>query len=305
MHLPPPVVPPSGGIRPSFARRCAAASQALLAAAFLGTAATATHAASTDWAPNVTWTGAWHSNATNAPASADKLDSLQLNADLLSSRDYQLGASDTIRLTAHLNGDYWPRYRKLLTGAAGGRAEFRHTFGVDALAPSFSIEAGADSVWSGERAREGTSSFASAAIRKRLNDRLRATLSHEVGRLDARGAVYDRTSNETSLEFGYDLTPKSRLTLTARYRSGDIVSYSDPNSLALLAGGRDSVITDTFDRPLRAAAYDARTVSGRVAYVRAFDDASALVIAFEARKNRADSLRFNNEILSVGIIHQF
>lgn len=282
-------------------RRLTAATLIALALPFTS----ALHAAATEWAPNVTTTAAWHDNANNALSSADQLDSLQLNADLLSSNDYKLGPTDTLRATAHLGGDYWPRYRKLLTGTAGGRAGWLHAFGPAPTASTLSLEVGADALYSGERARNGTTSFALAAFRHRLNSETRLTLQHELARHDARHAVYDRTSNESSIELGYDPSPKSRLTLTARYRTGDLVSYAATPSAELVSITRVSAVTDTFDRPLVASSIDARTWSTRLAYLRAFDDSSAIIVAYELRQNRASPVRFTNNILSVALVHQF
>lgn len=258
-----------------------------------------------EWAPNVTTSALWHDNATNALTSADQLDSLQLNADLLSSNDYALSPTDTIRLTAHLGGDFWPRYRKLLAGAAGGRAAWLHTFGPDPLAPSLSLEAGADALYSGERARNGTLSFALVSLRKRLNPQVRVTVQHEFSRHDARAAVYDRTANESAIELGYDATPQSRFSLGLRYRTGDLVTYAATPGPELAALTQASLATDVFDRPLIASSIDARTWSTRLAYSRALDNSSAIVVAYELRQNRASPLRFENHVLSAAFVHQF
>lgn len=257
------------------------------------------------WAPNLTLAGTWHDNATNAIDEADQLDSLQLTADLLSWRDYELGRHDTLRLTAHLAGDGWPRYRRLLSGAAGGRAEWRHTLGTDPFAPTFSVEAAGDAFFAAERGRSGTTSALTAALRKRFNPHLRGAVLHEVGRHDARHAVYDRTSSETTLELGFDVSPASRLTLAARYRDGDVVSYATSPSAELASVTRVAESVNTFNRPHVASSFNARTWAARAAYLRAFDDASALVIAYEVRNTRAQPVRFTNQLLSVSIVHQF
>lgn len=278
---------------------------ARLALAFVAAAAASALLAADDWAPNLTTTAAWHDNATQAVASADRLDSLQLNADLLSAKDYALGRAGTLRLTAHLGGDWWPHYRKLLSGAAGGRADWSHALGTGALAPLFSVEAGADAIYASERARAGTASAVTVALRKRLNDRVRVLVQHELSRHDARHAVYDRTGSETTAELGYDPSPRSRLTLGARYRSGDVVSYAATPSAELASVTRVAEVTNTFDRPLVASSLDARTWAGRVAWLRAFDDASAVVAAYELRSSRAAPVRFRDHVISVALVHQF
>ena len=258
-----------------------------------------------DWAPHLTLAGVWHDNATNATTSADQIDSLQLNADALASQQYDLGSHDALLFTGHAAGDWWPRYQELLGGALGGRAEWRHTFGVGTLAPVFSIEGSADAVLARDDGRSGTMSAVTVALRKRLNDHWRAAVQHELGRHDARHAVYDRTSSETSVELGYDATALTRLTLTARYRDGDIVSHATTPEAGVASIARVSQVVDTFDRPLVASSFEAKTWSGRAAFVRALDQSSAVVVAYEVRKTRASSVRFTNQLMSVSLVHQF
>lgn len=287
---------------PSGPRRLLRGKRLVLILASLAAALTAR---AEDWAPNLTLAGIWHDNATNAITSADQLDSLQLNADALASNAYQFGLGDTIQLTGHAAGDWWPRYQELLGGALGGRIEWRHTFGTDKLAPVFSVEGAGDGVIVREYGRTGTSSAATIALRKRLNDHWRASIAHEVSRFDARHAVYDRTSSETSIELGFDATDVSRLTLTARYRDGDVVSYAETPSAELASITRIAQTVDTFDRPMVASSFDARTWAARAAFVRAVDQSSAIVIAYELRKTRAQPVRFTNQLMSVSIVHQF
>lgn len=258
-----------------------------------------------DWAPNLTLTGAWHDNASNGIASADQIDSLQLHADVVASQRYSFGRHDALHLTAHFAGEWWPRFDQLLGGAAGARAEWRHMFGVGKLAPTFSIEGCVDAVTARETGRRGTSSGVMVELRKRLNTHWRVALSHEFARFDARYAVYDRTSSETAVELGYDLNDLSRLIVTGRYRDGDVVSYAENPSAELAALARVSQPVDTFDRPLIASSFDARSWAARVAFVRALDEFSAIVVAYELGKTREQPLEFTNQILSVAIVHQF
>ena len=60
-----------------------------------------------------------------------------------------------------------------------------------------------------------------------------------------------------------------------------------------------------FDRAMTAYRVDAKTWSGRVALVRALDDTSAIVLAYERRESERKTLRFSNDLLSVGFVHQF
>jgi hypothetical protein len=50
---------------------------------------------------------------------------------------------------------------------------------------------------------------------------------------------------------------------------------------------------------------DAKTWSGRVAFVRAIDERSAIVLGYERRESERGSLRFGDDVLSVGLVYQF
>jgi hypothetical protein len=258
-----------------------------------------------DWAPNLTGSAIWHSNATFADQSADQLESLQINADVLASHRYALTRDDSVQLTAHFAGDWWPRYDKLLRGAAGGRAELRHQFGPAPRALVVALEGAADAVEARERGRRGFSTAVTASVRKRFDDFTRATLRHEVSWYEARLGTYDSAASETAVEIDRDLTRVMRLTFTARWRDGDIVSYATGLRPDLEDRAPNRVETDTFDRTMTAYRIDAQTWSGRVSLVRALDDSSAILIGYEHRNARRGPLRFPDHLLSVAIIHQF
>ena len=258
-----------------------------------------------EWAPNLTMLAAWDSNVTNADVSSDQIDSLQLKADLVASQRYPFGRDDSLHLTAHFAGDWWPRYNGLTSGAAGARAAWQHKFGVDAHAPIFSLEGAADAVAAKETGRRGVATAITAAVRKRFNNLTRGTLSHEVAWLDARYATYDRAASESSLEIERDLTDVTRLTFAARFRDGDIVSYAESPRADLAALAPNRIETTTFGRAMTAYRIDARTWIARVALTRALDEHSAIVVAYEWRDTKRDALKFVNNIVSVALVHQF
>jgi hypothetical protein len=258
-----------------------------------------------EWAPNLTAAAVWHSNASHADNSDDQLDSLQLKADILASKRYAFGRDDALHLSGHFAGDWWPRYNRLLSGAAGGRAEWRHQFGPSPLAPIVSIEGAADAVAARENGRGGTHAGATASVRKRFNDRLRASLAHEVAWLFARESVYDAGSSESSAEIDYDVNPRTRVTFGIRFRDGDVVTHATGARPDLEGLATRFLPVTTFDRAMTAYRVDAKTWSGRIALVRALDDHSAIVLAYERRESERKSLRFENDLLSVGFVHQF
>jgi hypothetical protein len=273
----------------------------LLSFAFACSAA----AGADDWAPNLTATAAWHSNATYADQSDDQLESLQLNADILASRRYQFGRDDSVRLSAHFAGDWWPSYNALLRGAAGGRAELRHQFGADPLAPVIAIEGAIDIVETRESGRRGFSTGGTVSLRKRLNSLTRATVWHEVSWYNARLGTYDFGASETAIELDRDLTNVMRLTFAARFRTGDILTYATGSRPDLEARAPHRIETDTFDRTMTAYRIDALTWSGRVSLVRALDDSTAIQLAYEYRRSTRGPLSFPDHLLSVAMIHQF
>jgi hypothetical protein len=281
----------------NFRRRSALLSLAVVVFAFIARA--------DEWAPNLTATPVWHSNATHADNSDDQLDSLQLKADILASKRYAFGRDDALHLSGHFAGEWWPRYNRLLSGAAGGRAEWRHQFGPSPRAFIVSIEGAADAVAARENGRGGTTSGVTGSVRKRFNDRLRASLAHEVAWFFAQQNVYDSAGSESSFELDYDVNPRTRLTFTARFRDGDVVTHATGARPDLEGLATRFLPVTTFDRAMNAYRVDAHTWSGRLALVRALEDHSAIVIAYERRESERKSLRFENDLLSVGFVHQF
>lgn len=258
-----------------------------------------------DWAPNLTVAGTWDSNATNADVSTDQIDSLRLNAGLRSSQQYPFGRDDALHVTARFTGEWWPRYRSLASGSAGGRLEWRHQFGTDPLAPVVALEGAADAVSVKQSAYAGIATAATLSVHKRFNDHTRGMFAHEVSWFDAGHGVFDRGASETSLELDRDLSNVMRLTLTARFRDGDIVSYATGprDDLAALAPQRVEI--DTFGQVMTAHRIDARTWSARAAFARALNENSAVVLAYEWRNTRRDTLRYTNHLVSVALVHQF
>jgi hypothetical protein len=258
-----------------------------------------------DWAPNFTSSAVWNSNVSHADVSADQIDSLQLKTDILASQQYAFGRNDSLHLGGHLMGEWWPRYEALLGGAIGGRAEWQHKFGGHSRAPIVALEGAADAVGARETGRRGVFTGVTASVRKRLNDLTRLSLWHEVNWFDARFGTFDSAASESAIELARDLTDVTRLTFTARFRDGDVVSYASglrPDMEALATSHR---AVTTFDRPMTAYRVDARMWSGRLSFVRALDESSAIVIAYERRHAERKSLRFNEHLLSVGFVHQF
>jgi hypothetical protein len=258
-----------------------------------------------DWAPNLTVTGTWNSNATNANRGSDQIDTLILKGDVLASQRYGVGRDDSLHLGLHGGGEWFPRYNGLTTGNIGARGEWRHKFGMGPLVPVFSAELAADAVAAKETGRRGTAVGATLAVRKRFNDLYRGTISYEASRQDARYAVYDRTGHEGTIELDRELNERTRLTLTGRYRKGDVVSYATPPRPDLVSIAPNRLNVDSFGRPMVVYSVDASTWSGRVALTRALDENAAVIAAYEFRDTQRSPLRYANHLVSIALVHQF
>lgn len=258
-----------------------------------------------DWAPNLTVHAIWHDNASNAESSADQIDSLALGTDILSSQRYKFGPQDALQLTGHFAGEWWPRYEALLTGAAGGRAAWQHTFGTGKLAPVASAEIGGDLFESHESGRRGTAAALTFALRKRFNDHWRGAVTQQFDRRYARAAVFDQEAAETTIELAYDLSDVTRLTIGALYRDGDVVTYSgNPRGeVAAIASAERAL--DTFGRPMTAYSVDARTWGAKASLVRALDESSAIIASYEWRSTEGKPVQFMNQRLSIAVVTQF
>ena len=258
-----------------------------------------------DWAPNITTTAGWNGNTTNADRASDRIGTFHLGLELLSTRRYEAGRDDSFQLAGHLGGEWWTRFRGLGTLATGARADWRHKFGVSAVAPILVIEAYGDAIAAKESGRRGSASGVAISVRKRFDDLTRGTLAHEYSILNASHGVFDRTANETTLEVDRDLTDVSRLSFTARFRRGDVVSYASSPRPDLATLARRQVDLDTFGQTMTAYRIDATTWSARMAFLRALSLQTAWVLAYEWRQTERGPLRFTNHVTSTAWVHQF
>lgn len=261
--------------------------------------------AADDWAPNIAFNTAWHSNVSHADQSVDQIDSLLINGEILASRRRELNPTDTTQITAHLAGDWWPNYRGLTRGIFGGRAEWQHRFGAEPRSFVVGIRGALDGVTATEFARNGFGVGALVTARKNFNELTRATLSYEYLWFDAERGAFDSNSDEVALEIERDLNPATRITLKARYRSGDIVSYASGVRPDLVALAKSQLAVTTFDRPMTAYRVDAKTWSGRLALIRALDPSTALILSYDPYVSDSGSLHVTNHVLALSAVYQF
>jgi hypothetical protein len=262
-------------------------------------------AASAGWAPNITTTVTWNSNATNADRSAEVIGALALRAEVASAVRFALGPDDALFAGGSLRATAWPRFDGLDQAAIGPRLTWQHKFGLGALAPVLSVEFAADAVATRESARRAHAGSVTFALRKRLDEATRVALTHERAREDAREFVFDRTGAETSLELTRDLDERWSLAFTARWREGDVLSYATPPRPDLVAVAHTRVPNTTFDRALVAYSLDARSLTGGLSATRALDESTALTFRYEWRETERGPLRYVNHLVSAALTRQF
>jgi hypothetical protein len=257
-------------------------------------------AAPAGWAPNLTTTATWNSNATNAERSSDAIGALAWQLDAANTTRFGLATDDALFAGVAVRVEAWPRFDGLDRIAAGPRLAWQHKFGLGALAPTVSVELAGDAI--GARARAGTVTL---ALHKRFDAATRFALTHEFAREDAREFVFDRTGAESTAELIRDLDAHWSVGVTARWREGDVLSYATPPRPDLVALARTRAPNHTFDRPFVAYSLDARSLTGGLAATRTLDETTALTFRYEWRRTERTSLRYVNHLVSVALTRQF
>jgi hypothetical protein len=259
-----------------------------------------------DWAPNLTTRAAWLGNIDNGEAVWDRIGALQLDADVLATGKYDLSRVDAVHLTVDFGGNWVPRFNNAGRAYAGGRADWQHTFGHDEFAPIFTIEGGGDYVWAYENGRRGFAGELTLKMTKRFARVWRAGLSERFDELDAHHHVYDSRSNETTVQLGRDFNnDATRLTFTARYRDGDVLTYAQYHRPDLEAIAREFEAVNTFKMPMRVYSAQAKTVAGRIALMHATAEDAAIVLAYEYAQTKGTGVKFANQIVSLSFVHQY
>lgn len=276
-----------------------------LATALALAALTLTSLRADNWEPNLTSTIVWQTNVTNTDLGADQDDALQLKLDLLAAQRYPMGREDSLQLGLHLGGSFWPRYNGLSEALGGGSAEWAHKFGPNAHAFELSLTGAVDAVAAKETGRRGVATSATLALRKRLDDLTRIRAGYEVSWLEARYQTFDRAAGEALVDLDRDLNDVTRLTLSVRFRDGDVLSYSEIPRADLAALAPHNTVVGTFGSPMTAYRIDAHTWTGRLSVARALDQQSAVVVGYEFRDTSRGSFSFRNHVFSAAFVFQF
>ncbi len=262
-------------------------------------------AAPLGWAPNLTTTATWDSNVTNADRSGDIIGALQLRADMAAITRVALDTDNALLVGGHFLAEAWPRFDGLNHLSLGPRLTWQHKFGIGALAPVLALEFTGDLIFARETERSARAGTVALGWRKRLDDTTRLALKHEFERRDAREAMFDRTGQETSLECDRDLAEDWSVSLTARWRHGDVLAYATPPRPELVALAKHRETYDTFGRPLVGYSLESHSLSGSVAATRTLSRASWLIFCYELRQTKRSPLRYVNHLVSAALVHQF
>ncbi len=258
-----------------------------------------------DWSPNLTTVTAWHWNISNGGAVWDRIGTLQLGADVLSSSEYQIGRYDSVHPSLHFGGDWFPRFKALNRGIGGARLDWQHRFGDSPRATLFTLEGEVDAVYPVESARRGTLTAINVRLAQRFGRTWRAAVTQRFEDFAAKGAVFDRRSTETIAEIARDFGSLTRVTLTGRWREGDVVTYAQFRRPDLQAVAHTMARLDTFRLPMTAYATEARTIAGRIAVVHATAEDTAVSLSYEYSMSSKGDLKFQNPVLALSYVIQY
>jgi hypothetical protein len=258
-----------------------------------------------DWSPNVTTSFVWNNNITNGEAVWDRIGTLQVTMDALSSSQRVLTRTDTLHGTLHLSGDWVPRFQALDRAVGGVRGDWQHTFGSNEFAPVFTVEAGGDGIFASETARRGMLATIALKLSKQLGAGWRANVGERLDRYDAKRSVFDSGSSETALEIGRDVNDETRFTLTGRWRDGDVLTYAQYDRPDLQALAHDTRDVSTFHRPMTAYAINAKTTAIKAALIHATSEVSAMVLSYEYAVTKHTGLQFEDQTVALSFIRQF
>ncbi len=257
------------------------------------------------WAPTLTTTATWQSNASNADRASDIIGALQLRVDAASTHRFSLGRDDSLFLGARLEAEASPRFESLNRAALGPTLTYAHKFGLGPFAPIISVELASTGVAAHDARRSGLAGSAALAWRQRLDESTRFSLTYERARHDARATLFDRTGEEGSLGVSRELTPEWSLHATVRYRRGDVLAYATPPRTDLVALAKIRELNNTFGRPFVAYSLDAHTLGGALALTRTLDPATTLTLGYEYRDTTRQPVRYVNHLVSVAVTRQF
>jgi hypothetical protein len=258
-----------------------------------------------NFAPNLTATIAWAGNISNGEAIWDRIDALQLGADVVSTYPLKTYRNDAFHATLHLGGDWYPRFSALTRGALGPRLDWQHTFGPNDFAPVFTVELGADGVFTRESARRGVDGGLTLKLAQRISDTWHASVSERFDDDRAKASVFDNRGSEAAVEIAHDFTESTRWVVGGRWRDGDVVTYAQYDRPDLVAIAHHQATLETFNTPMTAYAAKARTATAKVALIQATSDQTAITVSYEYSRSRGTGLRFESQLIALSFVRQY
>jgi hypothetical protein len=255
--------------------------------------------------PHLDVTATWHDNASNANRPGDQIDAVETRADLTFFHRVGLARNDSLHLTAHAGGSWWPRFSALHQHTLGGRADWQHKFGLGPQAPIIGVELSAAAALARDRDRRGTSTAALFSLRKRFAEVWRATLTQDFARHDARSVVYDRAGSETAVIVDRSLGEAWHFAIRGSYRDGDVLSHGTPPRPDLVALASNRIPVTTFGRAMVAYSIEACSMETGITLTRALGPQSSARVGYGHRETSRSHLRYGNNFVSAGFAHQF
>ncbi|MDB6093629.1 MAG: hypothetical protein JWM32_1191 [Verrucomicrobia bacterium] len=247
----------------------------------------------------------WNTNASNGDRSEDKIGALLFDADVdFFLHRFQLGHDDALILSANVAAEAWPRFDGLNHISAGPRLAWQHKFGLGALAPVLRVEFAADDIEARDPERSAHEGSGRIAWQQRFDESTQLTASYRRVHRTAEDELYNQEADEAALEVSRQLDERWSLTVTARWRRGDVLSYATALRPELAAIARDRDTVTTFGRPQTAYALDARSFGAAFDLTRTLDEKTALTFGYESRITEHSPLRYVNHLLSVSISRQ-
>lgn len=257
------------------------------------------------WQPSLAATATWNDNASNAERASDEIGALQLRADASARARHALPDGMALVYGASVSAEWWPRFNDLDEIAAGPQIELQRKFGLGPLAPIVALGGNARLVGAQDSDRAGIEGDVRLEFRKRLSDFVRVGVSGELSRHSANASVFSRTGRALAASLDYDLDDVWRLSISAQWRDGDVVSYATPPRPDLVAIARVRQASTAFSRPMIVYAIRAHSLEPTASLSRALDEETSLTVSVGVRDVRAGEFSYVSRFVSFGLGRRF
>ncbi len=256
----------------------------------------------------------WQDNATDVDRADGCLEAWQLLASATAIQRHTLSRDDALLLGATVASEVWSPYSGLDQLTAGPCIGWRHKFGLGAYAPVVRFDLAGAGIAARETVRAGWQGQASLGFAQRFTEALRLDFGADLARSDTHAEVFTRTTGGLAAEMSYDFTPRWRLKTRLGWRNGDVVSYYRaawtywgwlPANGYSYASTTPPLLVHTFGDPYLAYRIRAHTWSYSVGVSPAIGRNTALTFQIERAETSNATVRYVNDLFSVGLAHQF